>query len=98
MKDVIGELSKTDVSGIFSTNRATKIQLESVSNVLEIKIEGKETQILKETFDAMSALSLFELTNNNRAIITLSKVNRVAAPTNNFSWQIVAQERNEMFV
>ena len=86
MKDVMGELSKTDVSGVFAIDQATKAALGTGSKVWEIKIEGEETPIPKANFDDMSASSLFGLTNNNRVTITLKIVERVAAPTNNYSW------------
>ena len=86
MKAVIGELSKTDVSGVFHVDPLTKSELVAGTKVWEIKIEGEETQIPKANFDAMSASSLFGLTKNNRVIISLEIVNRVAAPTDNYVW------------
>ena len=86
MKAVMGELSKTDVSGVFHVDAPTKSELVAGTKVWEIKIEGEETQIPKANFDAMSASSLFGLTKNNRVIISLEIVNRVAAPTDNYEW------------
>ena len=86
MKVVMGELSKTDVSGVFHVDAPTKSELVAGTKVWEIKIEGEETQIPKANFDAMSASSLFGLTKNNRVIISLEIVNRVAAPTDNYEW------------
>ena len=86
MKQVMGELSMTDVSGVFTVDPTTKLELLAGNKVWEIKIEGEETQIPKSNFDAMSASSLFGLTNSNRVVITLEIINRVAAPTENYSW------------
>ena len=65
MKEVMGELSKTDVSGVFEIDQATKAALGTGNKVWEIKIEGEETSIPKENFDDMSASSLFGLRKNN---------------------------------
>ena len=86
MKQVMGDLSTTDVSGVFAVDPETRTALTEGQKIWQINIEGEETTIPKANFDIMTASSLFGLTNSNRIVILLNIVDRAAAPTDNYSW------------
>ena len=86
MKQVMGNLSTTDVSGVFTVDLETRRALTAGQKIWQINIEGEETTIPKANFDIMTASSLFGLTNSNRVVILLNIVDRAAAQTDNYSW------------